>query len=215
MNQSFKFEEKGWWKKSSQIIKEELFKESVNNSKLVDFLENVSENRGYELIEIKKCEVVGSFIYFCFENRIQITNQIVEKELIFLRNQKNSEGKCLLSTIIGDKKLIISDQGKAITTFFPNFGKDKLCNFPKKIEGELNKIFGQGWGIEKIVDLGAISPFNEICPENIPIFWVELKVEKEIKENSLDIKEYNELSELFNKFDDAIALSIIGRKLKY
>jgi hypothetical protein len=139
----------------------------------------------------------------------------VEKELIFLRNEKSSEGKCLLSVKLGNKKIVISNQGESITTFFPNFGREKLCNFPKKIEKELDKTFGLlGWSVEKIIDLGTINPFIEISPEKIPVFWVELKVQKIEDENNLYMKEYNDLSELFTKFDDAIVLSIIGRKLK-
>jgi hypothetical protein len=215
MKIDFEFEKKKWWKDSDSEIREKLLKEILSNSKLIDFLENLSNPPGGELVKIKKCEFVGNFIYLCFENRIQTTNQLVEKELIFLRNEKSSEGKCLLSVKLGNKKIVISNQGESITTFFPNFGREKLCNFPKKIEKELDKTFGLlGWSVEKIIDLGTINPFIEISPEKIPVFWVELKVQKIEDENNLYMKEYNDLSELFTKFDDAIVLSIIGRKLK-
>jgi len=109
----------------------------------------------------------------------------------------------------------LQDIEKETVTFFPNFDNKKLCNFPNKIEKELNETF-RGWTIEKITDLGSIRPFNEVSPEKIPIFWVELKTTEYSRESDdLYIKEYNELSGLFNKFEDGIALAIIGRKLKY
>ncbi|MBU1117892.1 hypothetical protein KKD37_02915 [Patescibacteria group bacterium] len=216
MDMVFEFEKNKWWQTSDEKTISVLIGEAKINSKFKDYLENLSTKEGLKIKKIESCEIVGNFIFLKVASEVELTNQLVEKEMVLTRTEKTSGGRCLLSFEVNDRKMMVSDSGESIVTFFPDFSKEKLCYFPKKIENELGKILGERWSVKKIEDLGSVYPFLEITPEKVPIFWIELSCSQKINieiDKSEYVKKYDELSELLVKLNDAIALSIVGRKM--
>jgi hypothetical protein len=212
------FTKTGWWlrtAKNNQKVIEEL---ATKYGNLGDIFNGLIGDEDSELVKINSLVVTEEFVVVNLEYRSKFTNQLVNREIVVNKMATETAGRCLVSVVNGnDKKILLFKKG-SLLTFFPDFSKSNLCQFPQKFIKELDLWLGkQNWQVSKIIDLGSVNPNRENGIQNIPIFWVEMKTSSQltkIEEGDLSVWNYELLSILAEKTNDAIALSIIARRDK-
>jgi len=212
-----RYKDASWWEKTERRVQEEIENVANNYGKLGDFFNSLTDKNDQELMKIKSLTELQTVVVVNLVYRSMNTNQLTNKEMVVSKNQKETSGRCLVS-VEGKNKWIVMWENGSILTFFPDYSKDNLCQFPQKLVKNFDLWLGKGnWTVKKIIDLGGVTPYEDISPDKIPIFWIEIASTKEIKTEKtpeLDIFDYEALSTLASKTNDAVALSILTRKYK-
>lgn len=232
-----KLQERKWFQKTSNEVKEEIFSlPSDFNGFLLSLAERSDEFEGLDVLKLQKVAFGNFIITPVFEVRSQQTNQVFTYEYAGFKYGKHSgfrgvvflerEGKISHFLVKWTRKFSVGLWVYDTIGDFIQFENGQLKNFPKKVEEEIKDELGlKELVVKRFIDLGQLDTDVALTNRQASLFGAIIDANEsqrigKMKDQILETKKISfglkiipveQLNEYVHKINDSYFLACILR----